>query len=70
MSHTVYSRMRAPDDPDTLRQLIDELANFEDIAKSLIPQPGDLPRLQGIDVGCRARMMTSQSGSSFFQPMA
>jgi serine phosphatase RsbU (regulator of sigma subunit) len=33
-----------------LRQLIDELANFEDIAKSLIPQPGDLPRLHGIDV--------------------
>ena len=53
MSHTVYSRMRAPDDPDTLRQLIDELANFEDIAKSLIPQPGDLPRLQGIDVAGR-----------------
>src|SRR5215204_3289651 len=48
MSHTVYSRMRAPDDPDMLRQLIDELANFEDIAKSLLPQPGDLPRLQGI----------------------
>jgi serine phosphatase RsbU (regulator of sigma subunit) len=42
--------MRAPDDPAMLRQLIDELANFEDIAKSLIPQPGDLPRLPGIDV--------------------
>ena len=33
-----------------LRQLVDELANFEDIAKSLIPQPGELPRLPGIDV--------------------
>jgi serine phosphatase RsbU (regulator of sigma subunit) len=42
--------MRAPDDPQMLRQLVDELANFEDIAKSLIPQPGDLPRLHGIDV--------------------
>jgi serine phosphatase RsbU (regulator of sigma subunit) len=42
--------MRAPDDPEMLRQLVDELANFEDIAKSLIPQPGDLPRLRGIDV--------------------
>jgi len=42
--------MRAPDDPQMLRQLIDELANFEDIAKSLIPQPGEVPRLRGIDV--------------------
>jgi serine phosphatase RsbU (regulator of sigma subunit) len=42
--------MRAPDDPDMLRQLTDELANFQEIAKNLIPQPGDLPRLQGIDV--------------------
>jgi len=49
MSHTVKS-MRAPDDPQMLRQLIDELANFEDIAKSLIPQPGEVPRLRGIDV--------------------
>src|SRR5690349_18158330 len=50
VSHTVHNRMRAPDDPEMLRQLVDELANFEDIAKSLIPQPGDLPRLPGIDV--------------------
>jgi len=62
MSHTVYSRMRAPDDPDMLRQLIDELANFEDIAKSLIPQPGDLPRLHGIDVAGKTRALNGMVG--------
>lgn len=30
--------------------LLDELANFEDIARNLLPQPGDVPRLQGIDL--------------------
>jgi serine phosphatase RsbU (regulator of sigma subunit) len=33
-----------------LRQLTDELQNFEDIAKYLIPQPEELPRLSWIDV--------------------
>ena len=42
--------MRAPENPDIVRQLTDELANFEEIAKNLLPQPGDLPRLHGIDV--------------------
>jgi serine phosphatase RsbU (regulator of sigma subunit) len=37
-------------DPDMLRQLTDELANFQDIARNLLPQPGELPRLHGIDV--------------------
>ena len=27
-----------------------ELANFQEIAKELLPQPGEIPRLQGIDV--------------------
>ena len=31
-------------------QLADELANFEEIVKHLIPQPGDVPRLHGIDI--------------------
>src|SRR5213593_3807508 len=35
---------------DLLRQLTDELENFEDIAKYLLPQPGEVPRLQGLDV--------------------
>ena len=33
-----------------LQQLTSELANFEDIAKYLLPLPGEVPRLQGIDV--------------------
>src|SRR5713226_1302651 len=37
-------------DNDRVEQLTGELANFEEIAKYLIPQPGDLPRLKGIDI--------------------
>jgi serine phosphatase RsbU (regulator of sigma subunit) len=33
-----------------LRQLTGELDNFEAIAKYLLPLPGDIPKLQGIDV--------------------
>lgn len=33
-----------------LDQLTNELRNFEDIARFLLPQPGDLPRLHGIDI--------------------
>src|SRR4030095_14562603 len=33
-----------------LRHLTGELDNFEQIAQFLLPQPGDLPRLQGVDV--------------------
>jgi len=40
----------APETPDLLRQLRRELANFEDIARHLMPQPGEQPRLAGIDV--------------------
>jgi serine phosphatase RsbU (regulator of sigma subunit) len=35
---------------DRVKQLTGELENFEDIAKCLLPQPGEVPRLQGIDV--------------------
>jgi serine phosphatase RsbU (regulator of sigma subunit) len=38
------------DDVDLLRQLTSELDNFEDIAKYLLPTPGEVPRLRGIDV--------------------
>jgi serine phosphatase RsbU (regulator of sigma subunit) len=33
-----------------VRQLTGELENFEEIATYLIPQPGDVPRLRGIDI--------------------
>ena len=38
------------DASDLVKQLTRELENFEEIAKYLIPQRGDLPRLRGIDV--------------------
>ena len=35
---------------DLLGQLKSELNNFEDIARYLLPKPGEVPRLQGMDV--------------------
>lgn len=42
--------MTLTDADGLLRQLSSELENFENIARILLPQPGDLPRLRGIDV--------------------
>jgi molecular chaperone HtpG len=42
--------MQSVDDAYLLKQLTGELDNFEDIAKYLLPQPGEVPRLHGIDV--------------------
>ena len=33
-----------------MKHLTGELENFEDIARYLLPQPGEVPKLQGIDV--------------------
>jgi serine phosphatase RsbU (regulator of sigma subunit) len=44
------SMLPASDANELLRQLTDELENFEDIAKYLLPQPGELPSLSWIDV--------------------
>jgi len=38
------------DGNNLVRQLTGELDNFENIARYLIPQPGDVPRLRGIDI--------------------
>jgi serine phosphatase RsbU (regulator of sigma subunit) len=38
------------DASNLVRRLTGELENFEEIAKYLLPQPGDLPRLRGIDI--------------------
>ena len=40
----------APGSPDLMHQLRRELANFEDIARHLIPKAGETPRLAGVDV--------------------
>jgi serine phosphatase RsbU (regulator of sigma subunit) len=42
--------MQNPDTGDTLEHLTRELENFQDIARYLLPQPGEVPRLNGIDV--------------------
>jgi serine phosphatase RsbU (regulator of sigma subunit) len=38
------------DPSERVKQLTGELENFEEIATYLIPQPGDVPRLRGIDI--------------------
>jgi serine phosphatase RsbU (regulator of sigma subunit) len=40
----------APSAGDLLRELTGELQNFEDIARYLLPLPGEVPRLDGVDV--------------------
>jgi serine phosphatase RsbU (regulator of sigma subunit) len=50
------------DNNDTLRQLIDELENFQDIAANLLPQPGELPRLRGMDVFGKTLALNGQVG--------
>jgi serine phosphatase RsbU (regulator of sigma subunit) len=42
--------MYASDVNGLLRQLTSELDNFEAIAKYLLPRPGEIPKLRGIDV--------------------
>jgi serine phosphatase RsbU (regulator of sigma subunit) len=36
---------------DPLDDLVDELSNFQDIATTLKPGPGEIPKLPGIDIG-------------------
>ncbi len=40
----------SPADPQTTQRLLDELGNFQDIARHLIPTAGEVPRLQGFDI--------------------
>ncbi|PYR24701.1 MAG: hypothetical protein DMF92_22090 [Acidobacteria bacterium] len=42
--------MQPLDADDLLQELTGELDNFEDIATYLLPQPGELPTLNGIDI--------------------
>lgn len=36
--------------PDQLRRLTHELDNFQDIARQLVPQPGEVPQVRGFDI--------------------
>ena len=48
--HPCESRTMTSDASELVRQLTGELDNFEEIAKCLIPQPGDVPKLRRIDI--------------------
>ena len=53
--------MYTSDDP-ALAHLLRELENFQDIASYLIPLPGEVPRLRGIDVWGGTRPLTGAVG--------
>jgi serine phosphatase RsbU (regulator of sigma subunit) len=53
--------MYTSDDP-ALAHLVRELENFQDIASNLIPQPGEVPRLPGIDVWGGTRPLVGAVG--------
>ena len=36
--------------PDPIERLLAELKNFQDIARNIMPAPGEVPTLRGIDV--------------------
>ena len=51
-----------PTSPAILRTLLEELGNFQDIARYLIPQAGETPRLRGIDVWGRTLPLNGSVG--------
>lgn len=42
--------MHQLDPQELLKQLTGELDNFEDIARYLLPQPGEVPKVDGFDI--------------------
>jgi serine phosphatase RsbU (regulator of sigma subunit) len=54
--------MYTTDANDLLRQLTSELKNFEDIAKYLLPLPGEVPKLHGVDVSGGTLPLTGAVG--------
>lgn len=49
-TYTTGVPMSGSETGNLLEHLIDELNNFQDIARYLMPQPGQLPNIRGIDV--------------------
>lgn len=54
--------MFTSNDPRLLTHLVRELENFQSIASHLLPQPGEIPRLPGIDVWGGTRPLTGAAG--------
>ena len=50
--------MFTANDPNVFPHLVRELENFQDIARNLLPTPGEVPRLPGIDVWGGSRPLT------------
>ena len=51
------SAVSGPDAGDLSSRLAKELRNFQEIAHWLTPEPGEVPRLAGIDVWGRTRAL-------------
>src|SRR4051812_43866106 len=45
-----YDPMESKDTVESLLSMADELRNFQEIVKNIIPLPGEIPTLNGIDV--------------------
>jgi serine phosphatase RsbU (regulator of sigma subunit) len=52
----------APDTPETIQRLLDELGNFQDIAQYLIPTAGEVPRLRGFDISGKTMPLNGSVG--------
>lgn len=52
----------APETPEAIQQLLDELGNFQDIARHLIPTAGEVPRLRGFDISGRTMSLNGSVG--------
>ncbi|MEO2197806.1 MAG: hypothetical protein ABGY72_17190, partial [bacterium] len=47
---------------DAAESLAKELQNFQEIANQLLPEPGDVPKVQGVDVWGGTRPLTGVVG--------
>jgi serine phosphatase RsbU (regulator of sigma subunit) len=51
-----------PRSPAAIQQLLDELGNFQDIARHLIPTAGEVPRVPGFDIAGRTMPLNGAVG--------
>lgn len=56
------SPLPSPATPETLQRLLDELGNFQDIARHLLPTAGEVPRLPGFDISGRTMPLNGGVG--------
>ena len=75
MSSTSTKRPRVTDDASTqqpdvrhVRELEGELENFHEIARHLMPEPGDLPNVAGFDIHGETMPLSGVLGGDHLAP--